>query len=254
MNEYDTIAPFYDIEHAQFGEDLDMYQNFAELCGGTILELACGSGRVLLALAREGYTVTGVDSSERMLALARERIQREGLVARCTLVQQDMRALHLHLERKFRMAFIALGSFAHITARKEQQQVLQGMRAHLGTGATCIIDISNADARYMEELSGHMLHQGTWRCEEGSILTHFVSPATAVDRHLLELTHFYDQYQQGSVVQRTVVTTHLYLFERGEMELLVEQAGFSIKDIYGNYDLSPFQLESPRMIFLAEAR
>ena len=63
MNEYDTIAPFYDIEHAQFSEDLDMYQNFAELCGGAILELACGSGRVLLALARDGYTVTGVDSS-----------------------------------------------------------------------------------------------------------------------------------------------------------------------------------------------
>ena len=52
MNDYDLIAPFYDIEHAQFSEDLDMYRNFAELCGGFILELACGSGRVLLPPAR----------------------------------------------------------------------------------------------------------------------------------------------------------------------------------------------------------
>jgi hypothetical protein len=54
-------------------------------------------------------------------------------------------------------------------------------------------------------------------------------------------------------VQRTVVTTHLYLFERAEMELLLEQAGFQVKDVYGDYDLSPYHLESPRMICIAEA-
>lgn len=251
-DKYDIIAPFYDVEHAPFREDLDMYLNYAELSGGAILELACGSGRVLLPLAREGYMVTGVDSSAHMLDLARQQVQHEGLVARCVLVQQDMRILQLG--RKFRMAFIALGSFAHITTRKDQQQVLQILRAHLGMGSTCIIDISNADARYMEDLSGHVLHQGTWKREDGTLLTHFVSPTSAGDQHLLELTHFYDQYQQGGTVQRTVVTTHLYLFERGEMELLLEQAGFAVKDVYGNYDLSTFQLDSPRMIFLAEAR
>src|SRR5919108_3094164 len=90
MNDYDLIAPFYDIEHARFSEDLDMYQNFAELCGGSILELACGSGRVLLPLAREGYEVTGVDTSASMLNLARQRLQEAGGASRCTLVQQDI--------------------------------------------------------------------------------------------------------------------------------------------------------------------
>ncbi|MBV9019199.1 MAG: hypothetical protein JOZ71_00650, partial [Ktedonobacteraceae bacterium] len=59
MDDYDLIAPFYDSEHAHFSEDLDMYRNFAELSGGDMLELACGSGRVLLPLAREGYELTG---------------------------------------------------------------------------------------------------------------------------------------------------------------------------------------------------
>lgn len=252
MNEYDLIAPFYDSEHAHFREDLDMYQNFAELCGGAVLELACGSGRVLLPLARTGYTLTGVDSSQKMLDLAQQQLHVEGLSSRCTLIQQDMRTLQL--ERKFRMAFIALGSFAHVTTRKDQQRVLAALRSHLSTGATFLLDISNADARYMEDLDGHILHQGTWRRDNGTMLTHFVSPATSADRHLLELTHFYDQHSQGGTVQRTVVTTHLYLFERVEMELLLEQAGFTIKEVYGNYDLSPYQLESPRMIFQAEAR
>jgi SAM-dependent methyltransferase len=251
MNDYDVIAPFYDREHAHFSEDLDLYHNFAEMCGGKILELACGSGRVLLPLAREGYALTGIDTSASMLDIARQRLQEEGLTAQCILMQQDMSTLQL--EQKFRLAFIALGSFAHITSRTQQQRSLASIRAHLSPGGTFIIDISNADARYLEELGGQMLHQGTWSLEDGSYLSHFLTPATSAERHLLELTHFYDQYRQGGTVQRTVVTTHLYLFERAEMELLLEQAGFMVKDVYGDYDLGTYHLESPRMICIAEA-
>jgi SAM-dependent methyltransferase len=251
MDEYDQIAPFYDSEHADFSEDLDMYRNFAELGGGRLLELACGSGRLLLPLAEDGYEITGVDISAHMLSLARRRLEDAGLAERCVLVQQDMRTMHL--EQKFRLAFIALGSFAHITSRAGQQQALSAVRAHLSPGGTFIADISNADARYMESLGGHMLHQGTWRRDDGTLLSHFVSPAAATDKHLLELTHFYDQHSQGGTVRRTVVTTYLYLFERNEMELLLECAGFVIKGVYGDYDFAPYQLDSPRMICVAEA-
>ena len=252
MNTYDVIAPFYDAEHAHFSEDLDMYQNFAESSGGTILELACGSGRVLLPLAQAGYDVVGVDTSTLMLALAQQRIEETGSSIRCELLQQDM--VTMQLGRKFRMAFVALGSFAHIVGRKEQQQALANIRTHLSTGGLFLLDISNADARYMEDLGGQVLHQGTWTQKNGTILTHFVSPASSPAKHLLELTHFYDQHKQGGTVERTTVTTHLYLFDRSEMELLLEQAGFAVKDVYGAYDLGAYQLDSPRMIFVTEAR
>jgi ubiquinone/menaquinone biosynthesis C-methylase UbiE len=254
MNDYDTIAAFYDIEHAHFMEDLDLYRDFAELCGpyGSVLELACGSGRLLLPLAREGYELTGVDISATMLERAQRRLEQEGLLSRVTLVQQDMRCLHL--EQRFRLAFIALGSFGHLTTRKDQQQTLALLRAHLVTGATLILDLSNADARFMENMSGQMLHQGTWACPDGSFLTHFVSPASSTSRHLLELVHFYDQYAQGEGIKRTMTRTSLYLFERVELELMLEQAGFAVKEVYGNYEMSPYELQSPRMIFIAEAR
>ncbi len=252
MNTYDLIAPFYDIEHAHFAEDLDMYQNFAEASSGAILELACGSGRVLLPLAQAGYEVVGVDTSAPMLALAQQTLQEAGSPLRYELIQQDMATMRLG--RKFRMAFIALGSFAHVITRKEQQQALANIRTHISTGGLFILDISNADARYMEDLGGQMLHQGSWKHEDGTMLTHFVSPATSTEKHLLELTHFYDQHKQGGTVQRTTVTTHLYLFNRGEMELLLEQASFVVKDVYGDYDLGPCLLDSPRMIFVTEAR
>jgi ubiquinone/menaquinone biosynthesis C-methylase UbiE len=252
MHEYDLIAPFYDIEHDRFSEDLDMYSNYAELSGGKILELACGSGRILLPLAQEGYELTGVDSSERMLEIAQQRLQEEDLADRCQLVQQDMRTLQLG--QKYRLAILGLGSLGHITTRKDQQSTLAAVRAHLSHGATLIIDISNGDARYMEDLSGHVLHQGTWPTQDGYYYTHFVSPASSSEKHLLELTHFYERHQQGGPVERTIITTMLYLFERNELELLLEQAGFVVKDVYGDYELGPFDLDSPRMICIAEAR
>ena len=252
MTDYDLIAPFYDIEHAQFDEDLSLYTNFAELCGNPLLELACGSGRLLVPLARQGYELTGVDSSGSMLELAQEALEQAGVAARCKLVQESMS--RLRLGQKFRLAFIALGSFGHMCARQEQRQTLAAVRDHLTTGGKFILDISNEDARYMEHLSSQMLHQGTWQREDGALLTHLVSPASSLTKHLLELTHFYEEHRQGEAVQRTVITTHLYLFERNEVELLLEEAGFSINDVYGDYELSPFEHDSPRMIFIAEAR
>lgn len=252
MSDYDLIAPFYDIEHAQFGEDLDMYHNFAELCGGKILELACGSGRLLLPLASDGYMLTGVDASAAMLKLAHHALEKAGVSARCQLVQQDM--CLLQLPEKYRLAVIALGSFGHIITRARQQQALAAIRRHLSTGATFILDLSNDDARYMEHLSGQILHRGTWQQEDGSCVTHFLTPAASTTHHLLELTHFYEVYRQGEAVRRTVSQTNLYLFERSEVELLLEQAGFQVKNIYGNYDFGPCEHESPRMIFIAEAR
>jgi SAM-dependent methyltransferase len=253
IDEYDLIAPFYDIEHARFDEDIDLYLNFAEshgAVGGRLLELACGSGRLLLPLARAGYAITGVDTSARMLERARQALEAEGLAARCTLVQQDMG--ELQLGQKFRLAFVALGSFGHLCTRDAQRQALSAIHAHLTTGSTFLLDISNADVRYMESMSGQVLHQGTWTMDDGSLLTHFVSPALATSTRLLELTHFYDQHTQGEAVRRTISRTQLYLFERGETELLLESAGFAVKEVYGDYDFSSYENDSPRMIFIAE--
>jgi SAM-dependent methyltransferase len=252
MNDYDLIAPFYDIEHAHFDEDLSLYMNFAGLCGGPLLELACGSGRLLVPLAREGYELTGVDSSASMLNLAGVALEQAGVAAKCKLVQENMYCLHLG--QQFRLAFIALGSFGHVYTRKEQRQTLATVHNHLVPRGRFILDISNADVRYMEHLSGQLLLQGTWQRDDGTMLSHFVSPASSPSRHLLELTHFYEEHRQGEAVKRTVIRTHLYLFERNEMELLLEEAGFVINDVYGDYELNPFEHDSPRMIFITEAR
>ena len=62
------IASLYDA--FPFTDDLDFYAGLAGTQGGRVLELGCGSGRILVPLARAGHHVVGVDTSPHMLALA----------------------------------------------------------------------------------------------------------------------------------------------------------------------------------------
>jgi SAM-dependent methyltransferase len=77
-DDYDRFAPFYDLEFAGFDDDLPLYRAFAEHSGGPILELGCGTGRLIVPLAEDGYDITGVDLSPAMLALARVAVGRAG--------------------------------------------------------------------------------------------------------------------------------------------------------------------------------
>ncbi len=68
---FDIYARFYDPDLGEWDDDVQMYEQYAARCGSPILELGCGTGRVLLPLARQGYRLTGIDASAKMLERAR---------------------------------------------------------------------------------------------------------------------------------------------------------------------------------------
>ena len=105
MDPFGIYACFYDLDLGQVDDDLLMIQQFARRCGSPVLELACGTGRVLLPLARQGHQVTGVDISPQMLDMARRKVAAENLGDRITLVHQDMR--ELDLDTKFNLATLS---------------------------------------------------------------------------------------------------------------------------------------------------
>jgi SAM-dependent methyltransferase len=111
--------------------DIAFYHCLAQATGGPALELGCGTGRIALALAQTGLSITGVDVSTGMLALARRKNERLAAAAsRClTFLEGDM--ARLDLGRRFGMAFIAFRSFQHLLTVDEQRATLTGVRRHL---------------------------------------------------------------------------------------------------------------------------
>jgi len=123
---------FYAGDTPPIAGDIAFYDRLAQATGGgPLLELGCGTGRIALALAQAGLSVTGVDVSAGMLALARRKSERLAAAAsRClTFVEGDMG--RLDLGRRFGMAFIAFRSFQHLLTVDEQRATLTGVRRHL---------------------------------------------------------------------------------------------------------------------------
>ena len=75
MPEYVDYAEYYDQDHGLMTVNIPVYLEYANETGGPILELARGTGRVLIPIAKAGFTIYGLDISENMLAIAEEKIK-----------------------------------------------------------------------------------------------------------------------------------------------------------------------------------
>jgi ubiquinone/menaquinone biosynthesis C-methylase UbiE len=120
---------------APIGGDVAFYERLARDTGGGVLELACGTGRIALALAEAALEITGVDISEGMLSVARRKVAARpaSVQQRLTLILQDMS--ELDLGRRFGFVFVPARSFQHLLTIDRQRRTLEAIHRHLeGTG------------------------------------------------------------------------------------------------------------------------
>ncbi len=261
MDDFDVYARFYDLDFGERDDDLLMLQQFAARCGSPILELACGTGRALLPLAREGYRITGVDVSPAMLDVARRRVAEEGLDGRVTLVEGDMSdlpALHAaggpgDLDARFNLAFVAVNSFSHLLTTDDQLAALARIRQHLNPGGLLLLDLFNPDLARLLDFRGQMaLDKVMTDPETGHRLVKLHAEQVDLAEQLLRVTYVVDELDGEGRVRRTLFPfTIRYLF-RYELELLLRHAGFQVEAIYGSYDLDEFGDGSEKMIAVAQ--
>jgi SAM-dependent methyltransferase len=250
---YEGLADLYDWEHRDFQDDIPLYLGFAGVVSGPVLEAGCGTGRVLVPLARAGHSVTGVDLSAEMLAAARILAEREGVADRVELLQADMR--ELALDRRFGTALVALGSFHHLLTVDDQRDALRGLAASLVSGGLMILDLVNPSPEWLAAGDGALVHQfsSPFPGPDGSDwLTKMVARTLFFEEQREESLLVYDRTRpDGLVVRRSLLMETRLLF-RFEAEHLLRSEGFSIRNVYGNYDLGDYTASSSRMIFVAE--
>jgi SAM-dependent methyltransferase len=249
----DRIARFFDADYADYADDLQAIEMFAQKTGGPLLELGCGAGRLLTSLAEAGYRVTGVDLSPKMLQAAHAKIEALGAADRVTLVEGDYR--DAALAGPYRFAFIVMNTFLHLLTQADQLAALRHWRKHLAPRSLLLIDVFHPDVAQLASLDGRLEWDKTWHDPAtGATVMKLLSRTVDLAEQLLHVNLIYDEIFPDGQLKRTLAAFDLRYLWRYEAELLLEKAGFTLEAVYGDWGLGPFESASERMILLARAR
>jgi SAM-dependent methyltransferase len=249
---YDTIARFYDAENAAMTEDLDLYSELADETGDPILDVGCGTGRVMLALAREGFTVVGVDYSEAMLARGERALAAApDLKSLVTFVKGDV--LTAALTGPFKMIIVPYNGFMHFNTQAQQIAALRRFHALLDDDGLLVLDLPNAGEAFgTQDDSAVALERMFTEPESGHlVMQQSVSTLDRISQQL-HVTWIYDEITADGTVRRTLAPLELRYVFSGEMDLVLALTGFGRVGTYGDYEQGAFVEGSPRMIVLAE--
>jgi ubiquinone/menaquinone biosynthesis C-methylase UbiE len=250
------LARFYDLEHRDYADDLDFYVQYASALDPEkklpVLELGCGTGRVLLALAGAGFSVMGVDLSEGMLQVCAERAEELGLGDRVRLVRADMRYLAELPGAPFNVALCALNSFAYLTSTADQLAMLDAARRLLVQHGILVLDLTAPLPHLLPPADGEVVYQGSHPDHEnGATLHKFVTATAEPSTQSHHVRIFYDLEGRDGTLKRITHPLTLRWTGRYEMELLLRLAGYGLENLYGGYDLEEYTDDSERMIFVA---
>lgn len=249
MHTYDPFARYYDADFHDYVEDLPFYRELARRTGGPLLELMCGTGRVLVPLAADGYTITGVDVSPAMLDIARGHLADAEAGANATLVEGDVRDLPLPTAA-FALAFVAVNSFMHLETVRDQLACLSNVRRALTRRGLLVLDLFNPDPTDIAREDNRLVLDREYELD-GRRVQKFIAIDSDAAAQLSRVTYLYDETDAEGRVSRRTMRFSMRWFYRYELEHLLARAGFSVRSVYGSYDLDDYATGAPRLIVVA---
>ncbi|GAB4213718.1 MAG: class I SAM-dependent methyltransferase [Roseiflexaceae bacterium] len=250
MSVYDSFAAYYEADFGSFAEDVPFYLELAQRTGGPLLELMCGTGRLLLPLAAQGYDLTGVDYAAAMLDMARAKLVAAGLQQRVTLLQADAREATLPAGA-FGLAFVALNSFTHMLTVADQLALLAAMRRALRPSGLLAIDLSNPDPTRLLGETGEPRLAGFYELEGRSVVKYVAYRNSPVEQITQVLFRYEERDAAGEETVREVHYPTRWIY-RYELEHLLVRAGLTPLAVYGGYDQRPYADGCPQLIMVAK--
>jgi ubiquinone/menaquinone biosynthesis C-methylase UbiE len=249
---YATIARFYDAENADKTDDLTLYSDLAAEYGDPILDVGCGTGRVMLHLAQAGHLVHGIDNEYAMLERAKYKLDAYPH-ARDKLTFHQGNVLDYALDERFKLVLVPYNGLMHFHHQEQQLALLRRLRTW--TDGLLVLDLPNAGEAFASQDTETLTLERTFIEPETGYLV-MQQSVSVLDRveQLMRITWIYDEITGDGVVKRTVAPIVFRYFFYPELALLLSQTGFEIIEVYGDTDGIPFEDGCPRMIVLAKPK
>ncbi len=224
--------------------DAGFYLELARAAPGPALELGCGTGRLVLHLAREGIDVTGLDISDAMLGVAGATRSRQDATVRrrARFVRGDMS--DFELDREFGLVYIAFRSFMMLTAPGDQRRCLESAYRHLLPGGTLAVNLFDPLLNRLDPgplpggwtPMGNFPHPETWNLVRIEVADRMNDP---LDQVFEETWRFTEIDKNGKVLRQEEEVLRMRWTYRYEMRYLLELCGFEAVSEYSDYFGSP---------------
>ena len=249
---WDEYARFYDWENARTmgRKDVRFWQDFARREGGPVLELGCGTGRILVPVARTGIPVVGVDRSGPMLDYARHRGRRLARALRPGLVRADIRALPFP-DRAFAAVMAPYGILQSLTKERDLAATLVESARVLKRGGTLGIDLV-PDLPAWDEYRNRTRLRGRIGLPGGRLT---LVESVRQDRRR-KLTIFDQDYVEtrGGRSERHRFSLTFRTLPLPQVAARVEKAGFRVTAVLGDYRGQAWDLRADVWLLLAARR
>ena len=255
---YGLVAKWW-AEFNEEGPEIPYFRGYVER-GQPALDVACGTGRLLIPYLRDGLDVDGCDVSQDMIALCREKAEREGLSP--TLFVQPMHALDP--PRPYRTIYVC-GGFGLGSDRAHDAQALRRFWECLEPGGTLVLDNENpyssgypwkfwlADERAALPRTWEPIEEADRR--RGSDGAEYALQSRIVELDPLEQRATYEMraamWRDGELVREEEHTLRINFYFKNELLLLLERAGFVDVLVHGDHRPEPAVAESEFVVLVA---
>ncbi len=248
---YAIDAEFYDAIHDDFRDDAGLWASFAGRTDSPVLEVGCGTGRIALELARQGYNVTGIDPSRAMLAIARQKAEDDAIDVE--FIEGRISDLTLEPDH-YGLVLLPLDVLLYCEHGKEQLETFRALAKILVFNGLLAIDLPGPAAALDPDSNGlqRLVFTGETASGESFDCWHIHEDDLAEQVRYLRVS--YETLSSEGNVRRRMAEHRLRYVYRYELEYLLESAGLLLSDIYGDYDLGPLSNDSERMIAIARRR
>jgi len=251
---YRILSRHYDSAYSSKADlrDVPFYVEMAQLTGGPVLEIGCGTGRVLLEIAARGIEIEGLDFSEDQLRVLEAKLHAlaPGIRDRIRLHRADMR--NFALDRRFRMITAPFRPLQHLYTVADQIAAFRAVRKHLLPDGLFVFDLFYPNYRLLEEDQGEERLDLEWPDPDkpGRIIRRYFVREAIDKLHQVFKGHFiFRTFDGEQIVEEEREPLQMSYYAYPQLLLLFEQCGFRIAEEFGSFARDPIEI-CKEMIFV----
>lgn len=255
VDSYEVMSKYYDASYAANEQlvDLPFYLERSKAAGGPVLELGCGTGRVLIPAARAGVEVTGMEPAKSMRAVLSANLAREtdAVRSRVRVVEGDMRSTHAG--GPFALVTIPFRPLQHLYAFEDQLSALRNAARHLRSDGRLIFDVFYP--KYELLLGGvgtvfQELELPVPGAPQQVMKRYFRKDAVNMLTQVFRGAMVYRIFEKEALVREEEEPFQMSWYTYPQIQALTRLAGLEIVETFGGFKGEPLNETARDMVFV----